>query len=565
MNTLETEELLAWITAASNQQVTIYLKDQLRILGDRQLTKKLVSFLVKICQPRQALPDNLERFTHLFDSGIEYFLCNISFDRLQAVILDQSQLPVNCSKINRLYRLALHFPTLRKLGQIVARRQDLPQDVRKWLILLENGTCNLTDIDLEPLLLELQECGIQRSQIPPKRVLAEASVALVLPFYHPNLPNKDVYYGVFKVLKPQIDKKLQEELKIVSQAASYFQSYATGFGLRDMKTETLFYELREDLLRETDLITEQRNLQEAATMYKDRKDVKIPKLFAPCNKKVTTMEFSNGCKVSDVQVSSDKKRQLAEQIFEALICVPLFYHKETAIFHGDPHAGNILVEVNNKEQKVVLIDWTLASHLSRSSRAQIMVLLLGVITKNAKQLGETISEMTLKTTRPSSADKLETIVRAFFCDAPQTKDPLTTSFLLLDELSLSGTVFPAELLLFRKAFFTLEGVLTDLAPGFQIGSFMEHYLIKMLIVEMPKRLLNSYNPTGSSAEHYPSMLSNFDVQLLSWQRAIDFWQRSQQQSSDLLATHLAFNIGLYSALLSPFTIPLATQTSSSRL
>ena len=44
------------------------------------------------------------------------------------------------------------------------------------------------------------------------------------------------------------------------------------------------------------------------------------------------------------------------------------------------------------------------------------------------------------------------------------------SFKLLEQLSFEGFVFPAELMLFRKAIFTLEGVLYDLDPSFDMNA-----------------------------------------------------------------------------------------------
>ena len=44
------------------------------------------------------------------------------------------------------------------------------------------------------------------------------------------------------------------------------------------------------------------------------------------------------------RVPAPSRRRIAEQIIEALIAVPLFSSSEVAIFHGDPHAGNLLYE-----------------------------------------------------------------------------------------------------------------------------------------------------------------------------------------------------------------------------
>ena len=56
-------------------------------------------------------------------------------------------------------------------------------------------------------------------------------------------------------------------------------------------------------------------------------------------------------------------------------------------------------------------------------------------------------------------------------------------FRLLEHAALQGISFPSELVLYRKAFFTLEGVLNDIHPGFVMADSVERYLRDLLMEE----------------------------------------------------------------------------------
>jgi len=71
-----------------------------------------------------------------------------------------------------------------------------------------------------------------------------------------------------------------------------------------------------------------------------------------------------------------KRRKIAEQLIEGLIAVPLLSTQENAIFHGDPHAGNLLY--NNRTGELTIIDWALRERLSRDQRRHLALLFLMV-------------------------------------------------------------------------------------------------------------------------------------------------------------------------------------------
>jgi len=53
---------------------------------------------------------------------------------------------------------------------------------------------------------------------------------------------------------------------------------------------------------------------------------------------------------------------------------------------------------------------------------------------------------------------------------------------------LKGFVFPPDLMLFRKAIFTLEGVIVDLWPSFDMDAAVMQYLTTLVTREIPHAL-----------------------------------------------------------------------------
>ncbi len=88
------------------------------------------------------------------------------------------------------------------------------------------------------------------------------------------------------------------------------------------------------------------------------------------------------------------------------------------------------------------------------------------------------------------------------------------TFNLLEQLTFEGFVFPADLMFFRKAIFTLEGVINDLWPSFDMDAAVMQYLLTLMTAEIPKRLANLLFPLADKPENYPSLISNNELQSL---------------------------------------------------
>jgi ubiquinone biosynthesis protein len=531
---------------SSKAQVAAQLDRLVQFMGEQKFCQEAARHLVLFASPEIAIPGSLDRFAPLVREGIEFFLAGISYQRLRRVLLSLFDFRNSRDPGERLLHLALHFPTLHKLGQVVARNPHLDPKVKRWLVGLEQGNYGADpDVQIGIILEQLDrlEAPSEEIDISP-HIIAEASVATVLSFCclkFDESSSDGSGRGVFKVLKPGVQDDLREELDILADTFTFLDQNRKRYGLQEMKLTTLFEEIREDMAREVDLAAEQAHLAEAVKVYDKVTGVRIPKP-APFNTPtMTSMEFIDGMRIGDVDLTKQQRMMLARSLFEAIICVPLFMMEELALFHGDPHAGNILIVPGNdrKSFDVALLDWTLAGHLSKQQRVYVMELLLGIIKNDSRTLAAVIESFALESDEGMNLEHIAERIQVLLTTKDYLAcDSLKKTFLLLETMTLEGVVFPSELILFRKSFFTLEGVLHDISEGFAMGEAMELYLAALLLKEMPQRYATLMIPADDKPEHYQTLLSNRALHELSLHQAIAFWQKAMCRNSALIETQI---------------------------
>jgi ubiquinone biosynthesis protein len=530
-------DLLRAFQNASEEQLIRHLDMLVLSMGEQAFCQMSAGQLVALARPDRAMPDSLVHFGPMVRDGIALFLSQISYPRLRKAIISQARLQADSETGERLLDLALHFPTLHKLGQIIARHPRLDPRLKGWLIHLEKGHYRTDVSELEQHLVGwLAGVDLPHKVSLAADILAEASVAAVLPFTCETKKIEGMSGGVFKVLKPNIEGHLLEELLILEDVAGFFENNRETYGLQDMMVVDLFNEVRDDLVREIDLAAEQKNMAEAAEIYCSVHGVRIPKMFSFCTPTVTSMEFIDGIRITDTEISQDQRKALANLTFEAIICMPLFSMKETALFHGDPHAGNILAVPGKSSDDfgIALIDWTLAGHLTRNQRSHIMEMMVGIRTNDVKRICEAIRLVINGIGPKSNHARIKESVTGYIALKDHQSDPLKMAFDLMAELTMEGVVFPSELILFRKAFFTLEGVLADISPGFSMAETMENYLGRLLLAEIPLRVATGFLPIPDRSLYYPTLLSNQTLGDLTFHEALAAWHKAMMTNSSLV-------------------------------
>jgi ubiquinone biosynthesis protein len=319
---------------------------------------------------------------------------------------------------------------------------------------------------------------------------------------------------------------LDEELAILERTAAFFHDHRTRYPLKDLRFLEIFDDLREMMVREVDLVAEQRYLAAAGRFYADMPTIRIPRCLSLSNSNMTAMEFLDGDKLTDAKLTETQRKQMAETLFTALVLKPLFSYNDRALFHGDPHAGNILAVRTSEstDSAIGLVDWSLAGYLARRDRIKTVSLIQGLLKKDLTGMCNAIISLTQGSSHSTHMPRKELryLILGWLHESEHMRLPLVKqAFRLLEALSKEGMMFPADLMLFRKAIFALEGVLHDLWPTFDMNAAIAHHMMGLIHQEFPVRLGNLFFPLSDRPENYSSLISNQDLHSLIAHQYVD--------------------------------------------
>ncbi|WP_168205055.1 AarF/UbiB family protein [Bythopirellula goksoeyrii] len=449
------------------------------------------------------LPAEYSHFALPVKESLVVFLNGLP-QRLQETILSaQFALPPTSSLSQRLGLLAHSCPVLQKLGQILARDQRLAPELRFELRKLESMPPTVSLEAIESILVE--ELGPLETRtielLPP--AIAEASVAVVIPFRDKSKSTQPE--GVFKVLKPGIVERLHVELDMLAQVGTHLDHRLNELQIPQLDFYDTFDQVREKLLGELQLDKEQQHLASAASFYADQLDIRIPTVFEHCTPRVTAMERIYGEKVTDHQFKrSTEIRNLSELVARAMIARPILSPNKQALFHCDPHAGNLFI---TSDAKLAILDWSLVGFLGEVERAAIVQVMLAAISMRPTRMVATILELDVR--RQCDRTALEACVAEWLRKMRRGQLPgLTWLVGMLDEAAQSARLsMSSDMLMFRKSLLTLSGVISEIgADSFNLDQVLFCEFLHNYIREWPSRWLSSF-----SSRAFPTRLSNLDL------------------------------------------------------
>ena len=448
------------------------------------------------------LPEAYAHYRRPIRGALTVFLEGLSQVHQAAVLEDQATLPPAATVSERFARLARSCPVLHKLGQTLARDRRLLPELRLQLQKLESlpPTIPLKEIRkiLGRELGRLDRLGVVLE--PP--ALAEASVAVVVPFRRKGTGERE---GVFKILKPGIEERLEQELALLAHVGSYLDEQCEVLGIARLDYREAFEGLADQLRHEIRLDLEQRHLVIAHAAYAGEPRIHIPALFECCTPRVTAMERVYGEKVTDHRFDNvDDQRRCAELLVAAVIVRPMLSTAGDALFHGDPHAGNLLL---TQDHRLAILDWSLATTLSEDKRVAFVQIVIGGLTLDVERITAAISALAGPQGIGSAAVK--PIIDAALGRIRQGQFPgLIWVTELLDNVAQTARPrFGSDLVLLRKTLHSLEGVVADIGAERRCidGVLLSEFFARMAI-EWPYRWLAT-----PYCRSFATRLSNADL------------------------------------------------------
>ncbi|MGC1648701.1 MAG: AarF/UbiB family protein [Candidatus Sulfotelmatobacter sp.] len=511
-------------SATPTEKIRI-IEDALRSPSAQSVRDAMARWIVDEIVPVDALvPEAYKNWRPPVRDAMMFVVTCLSPARLAPKLLEQIELPASTLPEVRLLRLIAKVPGLQKLGQVIARNQHLHPALRRALAKLENGIRDVPPGDIRAIIQKTLGPKIKNYavEISPK-ILKEASVSAVIRFTWRNPETRKRERGVFKVLKPHIPEYFSEDMDYLQRLAQYFGDRHHAYGFAPHLIPDTFRKVRRLLRHEVNFSREQKTLIEAGALYRGFPLVRIPQLIQPlCTPTITALTEEPGIKVTSAAARLPvlRRRAVAEQLVEALVAVPLFSSTPDAIFHGDPHAGNLLY--NRKTGELVILDWALRERLSRDQRRHLALLFLMVSLRDPVGTSNEIvalSQPRIRMTSPRGQRVRETVAM-FLDELPSSRMPSGADAMrLLERVAINGVKFPSSLIMLSKVMFTLEGILGDIVGadtgmGFTLARHVaQHWITNRSAFRSPL-MVRDWLALQCSALLYTSRL------WLQWERAL---------------------------------------------
>jgi ubiquinone biosynthesis protein len=233
-------------------------------------------------------------------------------------------------------------PTYVKIGQMASSRPELlPADYTEELAKLQSTVRPFPYAQVvEVIKRELKMPPEEAFKEFVKEPLAAASTAQV---------HRAVLHSgeevVVKVQRPDIVPQVRADLGVMHEIAGALQRrHVVGPSVDAVGT---IDEFGTNVMRELDYQNEAYNARRVAYNMQSIPGVHIPKIYGQqTTSKVMTMEFIHGVKLSKVEqidAAGLDRKQLARTFIRAIMKQVLV----DGFFHGDPHPGNLMINLDN--------------------------------------------------------------------------------------------------------------------------------------------------------------------------------------------------------------------------
>ena len=346
------------------------------------------------------------------------------------------------------------------------------------------------------------------------KVLGEASVGAVMLATGIPPGTTERRQMVCKVVKPYVLVNMPEDLAIVDGLAEYFTKYHDFYNLGSMPlvesqghSKGTYNEIKSSPSKRTSFVPANITREARKWSYQD---------LSISNNHVTVMEFIKGEKITSAfPEDASKPSSMARELSDTMTGDVIFSKQPEAIFHGDPHPGNIyhLTSDPANPYKIAMLDWGLMGTFPREDRMALVQLFTGVRLKDAKRLHENVGFL-VEGGIPNDPGKWQK-VDALIAEVLKPK-PGTGAFEglqnLLTGLIEQGYATKFDLNTFIKSQLTIAGELIELDPKLRLDDLIQKHVTSLVKKEIPKRIPCMIFCRDS--RNYRSMLSNNDVKAL---------------------------------------------------
>jgi ubiquinone biosynthesis protein len=386
---------------------------------------------------------------------------------------------VDAEKFTAAERMRMAFeelgPTFVKFGQLLATRSDLiPEDFIEEFKKLHDR--------VEPEDFEVIQ-GIIQDHYKRKineifesfdeKPLGSASIAQV----HAATV-KDGTRVVVKVQRPGIQQLIRDDLAVLFTMAGLLERYVPE--ARALNPVAMVEEFFKTLQLETDFAVEANNIRRFQRNFENDKTIRVPRVFGPLSgKKVLVMEYFDGIPLSQPGALEAMGSDSQEIVKAGLMA---FFRSvfQYGFFHGDLHAGNLIIL---PDSKLGLIDFGVVGRLSRRTQDAVAGMFLSLANEDYEQLAYEYTEVApfneLVDANQFARDLREMIAPHY---GLSFKD-IDVGKLLMSSANVAARYklrLPSELMLLFKALVSIEGMGRLIVDDFDVLSYSMEFATEIV-------------------------------------------------------------------------------------
>lgn len=377
-------------------------------------------------------------------------------------------------------------PTFVKLGQLLAGRPDLvPEEFVEEFARLHD---NVQPLPFSTVLEVIRESfGEDYRQLfieIDERPLGAASIAQV---HRARLA--DGASVVVKVQRPGIIETIRDDLNVLFFLAELIETYIPE--ARIFNIVGIVEEYQRSLTLETNFIVEANSLRKFAQNFADDPRIKIPRVHMDLTRdRVLTMEAIDG-----IPLSSDAAMRQpgvnADEVFKAGFNAYLKMVFVHGLFHGDLHAGNLLIL---SDGKIGLIDFGVVGRLNSKTQSAVAQMLIALSREDYDRLAfEYMDLAPFNDTVDVDhvARDLRGLLAPFF---GLTMKDVNLGQILLSSSSVAARhqlMLPSELMLFFKSLVGIESLGRRISPDFDVLAHVNTFAGELLAARyQPGKLIH---------------------------------------------------------------------------
>ncbi|TWU51187.1 ABC1 kinase family protein [Rubripirellula reticaptiva] len=413
------------------------------------------------------------------------------------VLKDRGGVPLSQYSREQRVRMALVDlgPTFIKVGQVLAARPDLvgPKLGEELKRLRANVHPDSIEQVRETLSAELGSDYEKHFQSIDAVPLATASIGQV----HRAILN-DGRHVVIKVQRSNIERMMRQDIEVltgVAQLAQRVDAFA-AWGPTEMVRQ-----LGPMISRELDFTRERHNLEQFAEMFdRNRSDVIVPRPHKPlCTRRVLVMDELVGQPLSEfLSDEVDKIDETTEavkcdrlaikhRLCETIADVYLMMIFDEAVFHADPHMGNLIVMESGQ---LGILDFGMIGRIDENLRETIEDMLVAIssgdqnrLTRLVRRIGDTPPSLDESRLAIDVAEFIGTYGKQSFGEFDLTGALNELS----DVLHRHAIKLPNQSALLLKMLISLEGTLRELGASFDSLDVVKKYVRGSMIRRLSPR------------------------------------------------------------------------------